>query len=211
MVTYALIHGAHHGAWCWDFLRPELVARGHRSVAVDLPIEDPTADVSAYAKVTVDALSKVDEDVVVVGHSLGGIVAPVVAAHRPTSRLVYLSAWVPQPGRSLADQQRDEPDSGYGGVKIDNGDGTWRRPAAEANRVYYQDCPAERRQYALARLRRQSRAPHEEVSPLAAQPTVSTTLSSAPTTGPTHPTDSVAWPAGLPPRHARSPARTARS
>lgn len=35
-----LVHGAYHGAWCWDFLRPELERFGHRVVTVDLPISD---------------------------------------------------------------------------------------------------------------------------------------------------------------------------
>jgi pimeloyl-ACP methyl ester carboxylesterase len=172
VVTYGLIHGAHHGAWCWDFLRPELEARTHRVVAVDLPCEDPTAGVFEYSRVTIDALTDVTDELVLVGHSLGGIVAPVVATHRPVSRLIYLSAWAPEPGRSLAEQQADEPDAGTGGRKIDNGDGTWSRAPDEAVRVYYHDCSEERQRYALARLRPQSRAPNEERTPLAALPDV---------------------------------------
>jgi pimeloyl-ACP methyl ester carboxylesterase len=36
-----LVHGSFHGAWCWDLLRPHLESRGHRVVAVDLPISEP--------------------------------------------------------------------------------------------------------------------------------------------------------------------------
>ena len=36
MTTFALIHGAWHGAWCWEQLIGELERRGHRAVAVDL-------------------------------------------------------------------------------------------------------------------------------------------------------------------------------
>jgi len=36
VTTFGLIHGAWHGAWCWERLIPELERRGHRAVAVDL-------------------------------------------------------------------------------------------------------------------------------------------------------------------------------
>jgi hypothetical protein len=32
MATFGLVHGAWHGAWCWDRLVPELEARGHLGV-----------------------------------------------------------------------------------------------------------------------------------------------------------------------------------
>ncbi|WP_459975997.1 alpha/beta fold hydrolase [Nocardioides pyridinolyticus] len=65
------VHGGGHGGWCWERLIPELEARGHRPVAPDLPIGDPTAGTSEYADVVVEALAGVEADVVIVGHSLG--------------------------------------------------------------------------------------------------------------------------------------------
>jgi len=69
MTTFALIHGAYHGGWCWAAVGEELEARGHRFVAPDLPCDDPTAGVAEYARVVVDALEGVDDEVSVVGHS----------------------------------------------------------------------------------------------------------------------------------------------
>ena len=43
LATFALVHGAWHGSWCWDLLVEELTRRGHRCVAPDLPFDDPTA------------------------------------------------------------------------------------------------------------------------------------------------------------------------
>ena len=37
MATFLLIHGAWHGAWCWDRVVPLLRAAGHDVVAPDLP------------------------------------------------------------------------------------------------------------------------------------------------------------------------------
>jgi hypothetical protein len=70
--TFVLVHGAWHGAWCWSRLLPELEARGHRSVVMDLPVEDGDATFEEYA------------DVVLVGHALGAMVLPLVAASPST-------------------------------------------------------------------------------------------------------------------------------
>ena len=43
MTKFVLVHGAWHGGWCWDLLVDELGKRGQRTVAPDLPYEDPTA------------------------------------------------------------------------------------------------------------------------------------------------------------------------
>lgn len=112
MTTFALVHGAWAGAWCWERVAPELEARGHRVVAIDLPCEDPTATFETYADVVVRALDSVGgEEPVVVGHSLGGLTIPLVAARRRVRRLVYLCAFVPIPGCSFAEQLGMEPDT----------------------------------------------------------------------------------------------------
>ena len=54
--TLVLVHGAWHGAWCWERLVPELEVLGHRTVAVDLPAEDPHAGLTRYAELTAAAL-----------------------------------------------------------------------------------------------------------------------------------------------------------
>ncbi|CAN5611114.1 alpha/beta hydrolase [soil metagenome] len=114
MTTFALVHGAWHGAWCWQQLTPLLEQRGHQVVAPDLPCDDPSASFEDYADVVCAALADQNladqDDVVAVGHSLGGNTIPLVAARRPVRHLVYLSALVPQVGQSLRDQMRAVPD-----------------------------------------------------------------------------------------------------
>ena len=78
MTTIALVHGAFHGAWCWDHLRPELEDRGFAVVAPDLPCDDPSAGCVAYADTVVTALADVHDEVIIVGHSLGGLTIPLV-------------------------------------------------------------------------------------------------------------------------------------
>lgn len=73
MATFSLVHGAWHGGWAWDLVRAELEARGHAVHAPDLPCEEVGATVEDYANVVPPAD-------VVVGHSLAGLVIPLVDA-----------------------------------------------------------------------------------------------------------------------------------
>ena len=76
MSTFMLIHGAWHGAWCWERLVPELESLGHRTLTVDLPSDDPTATFETYADHAVEAMSTEDDQVVLVGHSMAGMSIP---------------------------------------------------------------------------------------------------------------------------------------
>ena len=59
---------------------------------------------SAYAEVVLAETAVAGDDLVLVGHSLGGLTIPLVAAARPVRALVFLCALLPQPGLSLVDQ-----------------------------------------------------------------------------------------------------------
>lgn len=105
MTTFALIHGAWHGAWCWERLLEPLERRGHGALAIDLPCDDPAAGNAEYADIVAAFTAPAgDEDVIVVGHSLNGLILPLVAARRPVTALVYLCAFLPLEGKSLNDQ-----------------------------------------------------------------------------------------------------------
>jgi pimeloyl-ACP methyl ester carboxylesterase len=174
VTTFALVHGAWHGAWCFDLLDAELEARGHRAVAVDLPCADPEAGNAAYAAVVVDALADAGEDVVLVGHSLGGLTIPLVAAARPVRRLAYLCALIPEPRQSLVDQLRAGEaifvpgwDAAVGRDELKRS--YWTDPEA-AIAGMYGDCPRALAEDAVRRLRPQGRAASTEACPLAALP-----------------------------------------
>lgn len=175
MATIGLVHGAGHGAWCWERLIPALEAWGHRPLAVDLPCEDSTAGCLRYAEV-VDAALPPADDLVLVGHSLGGLTIPLVAARRPVRRLVFLCALIPEFGRSLADQVASDPEiydpvlRGHPGRVTDPDGATWFRDEAAARAVFYHDCAPEDARRAFARLRRQAAAPRRERCPLEAWP-----------------------------------------
>jgi hypothetical protein len=175
MATFGLVHGAGHGAWCWERLVPILEARGHRVYAMDLPCQDQTAGNERYAEV-VDRAIPATKDLVLVGHSLAGLTIPLVAARRPVERLVFLCAQVPEFGRNLFDQVQADPDLYHPVVRSHPGrltaaDGTVTFRDAEALReVFYQDCTPEDVRRAFARMRAQAAAPRREVCRLSAWP-----------------------------------------
>lgn len=109
MTEFALVHGGQHGAWCFEALVRELAVRGHRAEAMDLPIGDPGAGAAEYADVVCRSITDMGSGVVLVGHSMGGLVIPLVASRRPVAMLVFLCAAVPEPGRSHWQVKREEP------------------------------------------------------------------------------------------------------
>jgi pimeloyl-ACP methyl ester carboxylesterase len=110
VTTFALVHGAWHGAWCWEQLTLLLTDRGHAVITPELPCDDPSATFEDYADVVCGALGDRADDVIVVGHSLAGHTIPLIAARRPVRHLVYLCALVPDLGRSMRDQMREGSD-----------------------------------------------------------------------------------------------------
>lgn len=128
--VFVLVHGAWHGAWTYERVTPFLARRGLAAVARDLPAHGLNArfpasyfsrplDAAAFAgepspvaAVTLDdyvdsVIDTIDQvrrrgkpDVVLVGHSLGGIVITAAAQRAPEkiSKLVYLTAFMPSAG-----------------------------------------------------------------------------------------------------------------
>jgi pimeloyl-ACP methyl ester carboxylesterase len=175
MTTFGLVHGAYHGSWCWQQLADRLAERGHRVLTVDLPCEDPAAGASEYADAALDAFSGAPEDLVLVGHSLGGLTIPVVAARRPVGRMIFLCAMVPRPGRIYDDVLRDEPDmvmSGPAGGAYVDADGATRWHPESAAASFFADCPPALAAWAAARLRGQHWKITSEVTPIRAWPEV---------------------------------------
>jgi pimeloyl-ACP methyl ester carboxylesterase len=112
MKTYLLLHGAMRGAWLWDRLVPLMEKGGAKAIAYDLPghgkraAERKGVNMSAYIN---DVLSSVKKqnltDLILVGHSMSGIVISKVAEEIPgrVRHLVYLAAVVPRNGDALID------------------------------------------------------------------------------------------------------------
>jgi pimeloyl-ACP methyl ester carboxylesterase len=169
MTTFCLIHGSWHGKWCFEWLTPYLEAAGHRALAVELPSDRPGTTCSEYAELVAAELGEDDDEVILVGHSFGGLTIPLVAALRPVRRLVYLAALIPKPGMSMTEQfESGEEAIVFEGGRELNPEGTLSRwsDREAATAAMYHDCTPEDACWAWSKLRPQSRAAQNEVCPL---------------------------------------------
>jgi pimeloyl-ACP methyl ester carboxylesterase len=167
MSTFGLVHGGGFGAWCWERVIPELEARGHGAATVDLALEDQTAGAARCAAVVSRTFAAVD-DLVLVGHSLAGLIIPLVAAQRPVQRLVFLHALLPRPDQSVVDQLKTEPDM-FNPEMFASVAPFWEDEAV-AMRFLLHDCPPEIARDAFRRLRPEPGVLASEVTPLQAWP-----------------------------------------
>jgi pimeloyl-ACP methyl ester carboxylesterase len=178
MPTLVLLHGAWHGAWCWAPLQTELASLSVESVAIDLPSGESHAGIERYADVVCRAIEGLDE-VVVVAHSLAGLVAPVVADRVGARGVVMLAALWPDPGRSAREQARHIPGiytQSYRRVPaLHFDDGSTGMPTESALQLLYEDCEPEVALTACGRLRPQHWQLWSEPSPLANWPGIPTT------------------------------------
>ena len=100
-VSFVLVPGAGGDAWYWHLVAPELQARGHEAIPVDLPAADDRAGLSQYASAVVRAIGGRDPTrVAVVAQSLGGFTAPLVCSKIPVALLVLVNAMIPKPGET---------------------------------------------------------------------------------------------------------------
>lgn len=99
MSAFVLIPGAGGAAWYWHRVPPELRARGHEAIAVDLPGADESAGLPEYADTVVAAIDGRD-DVVVAALSMGAFTAPAACARVPVRLLVLVNAMTPLPGET---------------------------------------------------------------------------------------------------------------
>jgi pimeloyl-ACP methyl ester carboxylesterase len=172
MTDFIFVHGGLHDGWCWHLVREELERRGHRTWAPDLPIDDPGAGANRYADVVCVACEDAGRDVIVVGHSLGGLTIPIVAQKRPVGRLVFLAAALPDPGRSYKDQVASRGTPPGRPITFDD-KGYLSFPPSVAASIFYHDCPPDVVVEALGHLRPQASLPIVETTPLQAWPDVS--------------------------------------
>jgi pimeloyl-ACP methyl ester carboxylesterase len=113
MATYVLVHGGGHGGWCYRKVAQRLRAAGHEVVTPTLTglgershLVSPAVDLDLHITDVVNVLEWDDlRDVILVGHSYGGMVITGIAdrAAARIGKLVYLDAANPKNGQSLND------------------------------------------------------------------------------------------------------------
>jgi pimeloyl-ACP methyl ester carboxylesterase len=112
MRTYLLLHGAMRGAWLWDRIKPIMERAGATVIAYDLPghgmrvSERAGVTMSSYIDDVLHYIRSKDlKDLILVGHSMSGIVVSKIAEEESDRilHLVYLAAVVPADGQALID------------------------------------------------------------------------------------------------------------
>lgn len=103
MTTFLLIPGGGSDPSYWQFVVAELAERGHRGIAIDLPCDDDSADLNAYADAVVAQCPADATAPVVVAHSLGGFTGALAASRVNAHSLVYVSGMIPRPGEPPGD------------------------------------------------------------------------------------------------------------
>ena len=162
MTTFVLVHGAFHGAWCWQRVAPLLQAAGHTVTAPDLPghgaDRTPLADLSmdVYADRVVQAVNETTGPVTLVGHSMAGVVISLAAERAPEriGRLVYLSAYLLGAETSIADRVREGVQTvAQGGRVTVDGVECLTNDRAVIQAAFYQDATEADIDWVMANLR----------------------------------------------------------
>ena len=131
---FLVCHGAWSAGWAWKKMHPLMAAAGHRLVTPSYTglgerahLANPSIDLETHIEDVLNVIQYEDlRDIVLLGHSYGGMVATGVAdrARDRVAQLIYIDAFVPADGQSLfdlydVDRQRMQ--------ELKNG-GEWRVP-----------------------------------------------------------------------------------
>jgi pimeloyl-ACP methyl ester carboxylesterase len=133
MTTFVLVHGAWHGGWCYkrvarllrqaghEVYTPTLTGLGERAHLMNRTIDLDTHVQDIVGIIRCEELS----DVVLCGHSYGGMVIAGVAEQFATKirSLVYLDAFVPENGKSMFDYMPAEQSGQMRTDAAQNGEG----------------------------------------------------------------------------------------
>jgi pimeloyl-ACP methyl ester carboxylesterase len=144
MATFVVVHGAWSGAHAWRWVRPLMRAAGHEIFTPSLTglgershRADPGTDLDTHIRDVVAVLHYEDlRDMVLVGHSYGGMVITGVADRMSDrlAQLVHLDADVPLNGQSESDLLPPEESAEYEEAARSRGDG-WRVPPPFPDRM----------------------------------------------------------------------------
>ena len=160
-----LVHGAWHGAWCWERVIPGLADQGVQAVAIDLPghgaDSGPLVDLHGDSDRVRAVIDEIAEPVVVVGHSYGGAVLTEAGDHPMVTHLVFIAAFALDAGESCMSAAMGRADalgiSWDGRPNLADGfvpgpPGTVTIDPSIAVACFYSDCDDAQAAWATARL-----------------------------------------------------------
>lgn len=165
-----LIHGAWHTPLVWEPVRALLEAAGHRVHVPDLPFDSTDRLAGDCAEIVI-ALGDLSA-AVIVSHTSGALVTPLVAAATPVAALAFVNPLLPEIGRSFAQQAEDPEwhDRGSVGRRYDRDARSFWHDESDFTKCLAADCSPDQVAALWGQLRPQSRAVLREVTPLKAWP-----------------------------------------
>jgi pimeloyl-ACP methyl ester carboxylesterase len=129
-----------HGGWCWEKVTPLLRAGAHDVHSLTLTglgelahLRSDDIDLYTHVQDVVNLFEDADlRNVILVGHSLGGFMAPIVAEEIPEriAHIVSIDGMIPENGKSLKDLIGDTWDF-FKSKAIESGDEWWCPPIRE--------------------------------------------------------------------------------
>jgi pimeloyl-ACP methyl ester carboxylesterase len=199
-----LVHGAWHGAWCWERVLAPLLVLGYEPEAIDLPghgsSTEPLTGLHGDADAVRARLDAIGEPTLLVGHSYGGMVITDAGTHDAVAALAYVAAYLPDAGQTVLDlftapalPEGERPSELVAAVALSDDRSEMRLQRAGVAGALYRDCDPATQQWAVARLDGQStvsftQAPRRWRGGRGRPPTWS-----APRTGPSRRGGSAGW------------------
>ena len=136
--TVVLVHGAFADGSSWERVVPLLQAKGLKVVSVQNPLTSLADDVAATRRV----LDAQTGPVVLVGHSWGGVVITEAGTHKWVKSLVYVAAFAPSEGQSVAELGQGYPTPPGSSFLVSDEDGFLTLSPEGMAKHFAQDLPA---------------------------------------------------------------------
>jgi pimeloyl-ACP methyl ester carboxylesterase len=115
-MDHVLLHGTTQSPACWDRVGEVLTGRGHRTFAIDFPVDQPDLLADDYAGIAAAQLPDDIHEPVVTAHSGGGLILTALANRLQARHLVWIGAVIPDfaGGTSLLDEIKANQDTMFG-------------------------------------------------------------------------------------------------
>jgi pimeloyl-ACP methyl ester carboxylesterase len=159
MTTFVLVHGGMHDAWCWERIIGPLSAF-HAVEAVHLPGRGGVGrpGLEAYLDTVATAVAGAEPPVVLVGHSLGGVIVSQFVEHRPdaVAGLVLINALLVEDGEAALPKMQSIGEDWLfarpGALILDDDNGSFAVAPELAIEGFYNCCPPADAEWAAAQL-----------------------------------------------------------
>lgn len=168
---FVLVHGAWAAPFAWKQVQDILTESGYQSIALQLPghgsdnADPKTLHMDSYISYVTDAIKQTGKKVILVGHSMAGMIVSGVAEQIPQliEKLIFVAAYLPQSGQSAFAISSIDTQSLLGASLIVSEDhSTFDVKLENALNIFCQDAPAYIQQLVLANYKPEPAAPFSD-------------------------------------------------